>query len=230
MPSVTVCVSASSTQGLTTVDTFRGWLGSSATCDDLVQQLTILRASRWVETILGYPTPVQVYSETAPGFGGRELLLSRTPILRVLRVFDSTTTCEANVYTSSQYRIEDAEAGILSMDGGFLWTALIGPGVADHVVPGSEQRKWLVEYVAGWTPPAGSTATCSNYSTSTGPTLPGDIEQAVLMKAKEMYQGDANVASKAIGDLRIDYAVGRSSGDPFDPARALLRPFQRVVI
>jgi hypothetical protein len=229
MPSVTVCVSASSTQGLSTVDTFRGWLGSTATCDDVVQQYTILRASRWAESVIGYPTPVQIYSETVPGFGGRELLLSRTPILRVLRVFDSTTTCEANVYTSSQYRVEDAEAGILSMDAGFPWTALRGLGVSDTVIPNSERRSWLVEYVAGWTPPAGSTATCSNYSTSTGPTLPADIEQAVLIKAREFLQGDANVLRKQVGDLSIEYYKGNRT-QSYDPAYDLLVPYRRVAI
>lgn len=229
---VTVCVSASSTEGLTTAENFRAWLGVTSTCEHVVQQLTILRASKWVESKLGYPTPVQIYSEACPAYGTRQLMLSRTPVLRVLRLFDSTSTGQANSYTSSQFRVEDAEAGFITLvsESPFRWTALEGPSISGYVVPGSELKPWYVEYVAGWTPPAGSTATCSNYSTSTGPTMPADIEQAVFYKAREMYQGDQNVAIKRVGDLSINYAVSVVTGQPFDPALQFLQPYIRVTI
>lgn len=227
MASVTVCVSATSTEGLTTTTAFRQWLGSTATSDDSAQQWSILRASSWAESQLGYPAAVQVYSEIVPAFGTRELLLSRVPVRRVLRVFDSTTTSGANSYTSSEYRIEDADAGILTRDQGYAWTAFSYVGASDTVIPGSERRPWLVEYVAGWGGAAGATATC--ISTSTGAMLPYAVEQAVLLKAREFYQADGNVVSKKIGDLSITYAT-LGSGRPVDPALEALRPFLRMYL
>jgi hypothetical protein len=208
--SLSVCVSASSTDGaLATVDDLRAVLGttSTAAADVAAQQRAIVVASRWAETYLGYPVLAQVYSESLAGFGNPRLMLSRTPIRAVLRLFDSTSTDSANAYTSCQYGIEDAEAGFLRMPTGFAWTARTGWDLGPYVVPGSEQQRWLVEYQAGWV--FGGTTSTAYGTTSTGPSLPDDITQGVLQRAAEFVEQDMDVESKRVGDLQVSYRSER---------------------
>lgn len=224
--SLSVCVSASSTDGaLATTADLRVVLGATSTADDANQQRAIVVASRWAETYVGYPMLAQVYSESLAGFGGLRLMLARTPIRAVLRMFDSTSTESANSYTSSQYGIEDRDAGFLRRQEGFAWTARMGWDLGPAVVPNSEQQRWLVEYQAGWVYP--ETSSTSYGTTSTAATLPEDITQAVLQKAAELVLQDMNIESKSVGDLSVTY---RSRDLPYrSPAEKLLGPYRRVV-
>ncbi len=92
--------------------------------------------------------------------------------------------------------------------------------------PGSEDAPWLVDYVAGYT--RGGIDTGSNNwstvkgTTSTGRTLPQDIEQAVIQKVMTWYEQDEDVLSKSIGDLTVTYDVIAE-----DPATKLLAPHRR---
>lgn len=236
---LTVCVSASSTSGaaLTTTATLRNALGTTATSEDSFQQTLIVAASRWAETFLGYPALAQVYSESLPGYGGRSLMVSRTPVRAVLRLFDSTTTCQATelLSTDGDYRVENRDAGLLSRDEGFEWSlrtrtsaGVFNMGIVDYYQPGMEERPWLVEYVAGWTLDGMDTGS-SRWSTvagttSTGRTLPEDLEWGVVLKAKELYLANDGVQSKSVGDLSITYRTG----DQMGPAEALLTPWRRL--
>ncbi len=67
--------------------------------------------------------------------------------------------------------------------------------------------------------------TCGG-TTSTGPTLPADIEQAVLLKAVEFVRGGVgNVQSEAVGDLSVSY-FGASNYR--SEAMELLAPYRRL--
>ena len=193
------------------------------------------RASAWAETYLGYPLTLQVYSETLGGDGGHDLFLSRTPLVRVLRFFDSTATCEATAICSSDFRVEDAAAGILTRDGGWRWTherndaeTCFSLGLTGAYLPGRATRPWLIEYVAGYRV-TGSTVTCMGVSSghdayTTQATLPDDIVQGVAVRAAEFYSNPMGVTSRRVGDLAVTYAsAGELSG-----AAALLDPYRRI--
>ena len=232
-------MSATSTSNgaLTTTATLRSALGTTATSEDVLQQALVVAASRWAEGYLGYPALAQVYSESLAGYGGRSLMLARTPVRAVLRLFDSTTTCQATelLSTDGDYRVEDREAGLLSRDEGFEWSlrartsaGVFNMGIVDYYQPGMEERPWLVEYVAGWTLDGIDTGSALYStvagSTSTGRTLPEDLEWGVVLKAKELYLANDGVQSKSVGDLSITY----KTGDQLGPAEALLITWRRV--
>lgn len=180
----------------------------------------ITRASRWADSYIGQPLSVQIYGETVPAFGGRCLMLSRVPLRGVTGIYDSTSTGATNY--STQIRIEDAEAGFLSRDEGFAWTALQADSISDSALPNSETRPWYVIYEAGYSL-AGTTSTAGG-CTTTGRTLPEDIEQGVIEKVKQLYSGMAGVTSKRVGDLSVTY---RSEG--LDAPESLLQPYRRII-
>lgn len=218
-----VCASASSTHGLTTTARLRDLLGTTATSDDSHMGDLVLRASDWAERHLGYPLLAQVYSETLPAYGGLNLVLSRTPVRGVLRVFDATDTGSATEIKSSEYRIEDRDAGFLSRNAGWEWTAQQSVKLSEYVVPGAETRPYLVEYVAGYALDGLDTGSeaWTTKATSTARDLPYDVEQAVLEKTREFYEGGGGVTSKRVGDLAITYSEGPG------PAEKLLGPWRR---
>ncbi|HAM41885.1 MAG TPA: hypothetical protein DCP69_11295 [Candidatus Omnitrophica bacterium] len=218
MPQITVCTTASSTDGLSRTCELRDALGTTATSDDATMRSVLLRATEWAESVVDRPLRAQTYSEAVPAYGTRRLTLSRRPVVCVLRLLSSTATSDATELTSTEYRVEDAEAGFLSREVGFEWTndpargeTRFSLGLTPATLPGQEQRPWLVEYVAGYIFPemATSDSIYATQATSTGRTLPYDLEQAVLLKAARWYQGGpmgADVTSRRVGDLSVTYA------------------------
>ena len=230
---ISVCVSASTTENrphLTTLQRVAAALGittstADGTLDGLYVHDLISRASEWAETYIGYPLVAQVYSETVRGSGGRHLMLGRTPIRYVLRVFDSSSTCEAAELKSTEYRVEDADAGLLSRDIGFLWSNVQETFLVPAALPNMDRKPWLVEYAAGYllTGTATSGDIYSTVSTSTGRDLPYDVEQAVIQRIVEGYDGSVGVTSKRVGDLAITYSESAGS-----EAERLLMPWRRM--
>ena len=197
------------------------------------------RASAWAETFIGFPLGLAVYSESVAGYGGPRLMLSRTPLVRILRFFDSTATSDATAICSSDFRVEDAAAGFLSRDGGFRWTndradaeTCFSLGLAPAYLPGRETKPWLIEYVAGYRV-TGSTVTCMGVSSgddafTTGATLPDDIVQAVAARAAELYANPTGVRARRVGDLSVEYASAGPAGGGLSGAEALLDPYRRL--
>jgi len=147
-------------------------------------------------------------------------MLSRVPIRGVTGIYDSTSTGATNY--STQIRVEDAEAGLLSRDEGFAWTNLGTDSISDGVTPNAETRPWYITYEAGYSL-AGTSSTVGG-STSTGRTLPEDIEMGVIEKVRQLYGGTAGITSKRVGDLSITY---RSEG--LDAPESLLQPYRRII-
>jgi len=230
-----VCVSATSTDGaISTSANLRLVMGTTSTADDAYQQLLVARASRWAESFVGYPLLAQTYTETLASYSNLNLMVARTPIRVILRMFDSTSTASATEYCSTNFRVEDADAGLLSRDVGWAWTAGVRYYLGRTVVANSELKPWMVSYTAGFVGPTGMDtsspvwSTCGGLqnSTSTGSTVPMDIEQAVLLKAAEWARGNpAGIASEGIADLTVSYMT---SGNYRSEAEDLLRPYQRV--
>lgn len=225
-----VCTSATSTDGgLATTAQLRTMLGTTSTADDAAQLVSILAATRWAETYIGVPPGhllVQTYSENLPAFGGQTLMLSRRPLLAVTRILlNSTSTSDATVYSSTDFRI-DKEGGFLWTDKGFPWTAQMPYQLGPNVPPNGELQPWYIEYSAGWVGVAGTTATCGTCSTSTGVSVPEDITQAVVLRARELYESVSGIASQKIGDLSITY---RSEGYT-SAAQCLLDPYRRTTV
>ncbi len=236
--SLTVCVSASSTDGVLAAScSLRSVLGATSTgnAETLVyHQALLVRASRWAESYVGRPLLTQVYSEKVAGYGAMTLLLARTPIRAVLRVFGTTSTANATEITSTSIWVDDAEAGLLTRPEGFAWTALAANEMGQGVAPGTELKPWLVEYQAGYIGIDGTEQSTENGTTSTERTLPEDIEQAVLLKAAEMFVrgGSMGVSSKKVGDLSITYdsfIVARSGMPVKSEAETLLSPYRSIV-
>jgi len=203
--SLTVCTSSTGTDGCF-IKTAKALMGITGASDDALIGTLATRALESVEAYLGYPLRLQVYSESVPAFGSRYLMLSRTPIRVIFRAFTGTDTGTATAFCSTDYRVEDADAGLISRDAGFDWTAPIATDFVTYHRPGQEERPWLFEYSAGYRVVA---ATSTDYGiTSTGAELPGDIAQAIDETVKGWYLArtqDVNVSSVSVGSLSMTF-------------------------
>lgn len=235
------CV-ASTDALLTTTQRLRDYIGASATGDDALQGIIVAAASRAVEDYVGYTLLRQTYEETLPGIGRATLMVSRTPIRHIEGLFYGTDTgTAATEITSTEYVIDSCEGGLLRrVSSVFGWTAQYGGGfVESEPVAGTELRRYLIRYEAGYIFTQASAAQWGSSSTgygssSTGPfTLPPSVELAVLQTAKAAWLGrkrDETIQSKSVGDLSINYgSAGQDISVP-DVARGLLRPYLRTAV
>lgn len=239
-------VTVSSTdEDLTTTESLREMLPlAPAISQDGYLGRIIQRSSKWAETFVNAgPLTVQTYRETVAGFGGRRLVLSRTPIRAVKAVYRGTDTDEATVIATSEFIVEDRDAGFLARNAGFSWDvpmqwrgAAIAGGDAIPLDPmplsGQEYKPYLVDYVAGWTY-GGIASTASNYSTvagstSTGRTLPADVEFAVLLRAQRLYQNRPDVSAESLGDASVSYGGSMARGSMATEEEMTLLPYQRI--
>lgn len=242
-----VVVQSTSGGSLTTVESLREMaLGATATSTAMDAYLAklVARGSQWAETYMNRgPVSVATYRETVAGFGRRSLMLSRTPVRAIKAVYNATDTGTAVLMNTSEFIVEDAEAGLVARNVGFAWDAALqwrgaavmyGDAIPLDPAPlsGQEYKPWLVDYVAGWTLDGISTDS-ENWSTekgttSTGRTLPYDVEQAVLQRAQVMFQNRDGVESETLGDLSVKYN-GRSQQDddlwPYEETLAAYRRF-----
>lgn len=216
-----------------------GSVASTGELDQLHRAITA--ASRWADrringNVESGEIELQVYSESLPAYGHRGLMVSRVPLVKVLRLFDSTATCDANEYCSTDYTIRSRSGGIIERTAGFAWTGdrfdgatPLNLGLTPAYRAESVSRPWLVEYVAGYKV-SGSTSTAMGLSTddenwTTGPTLPDDIAFAVAVRAAELYANHGRVVRRKVGDLDVTYSdkvgLGESAADSMlDPYNA----------
>lgn len=227
---------------LTDSAALREVLGTTSTGSGAAQDNAVKRATAWAETYIGRPIKFQVYREVVAGYGDFYLLLSRRPIRSVLRVFRGTDTGTATEYTSTQYTVEHASGRLYRPDG-WEWTVLRGAAptggyaldaVLPPPIPFADQPYFLVEYSAGWVGEAGTTSTADG-TTSTGRTLPHDVELGILAKAGEWMTfgaiGGPTVMSKSVGDLSISYGNGgfsAGSSAAWNTPESLLNPYRSV--
>lgn len=221
---------------LTTTSAVKAALGTTSTDDDALLDRLISEASRWAEGEVGYPLVARRYLELTAGMGSRRMLLSATPIRAMVNgPFSATDTGSATELATSEFRL-NREAGIVDRDQGFAWDAPymarpFGLGITRSPWGGQENTPWRHDYVAGYTY-AGIASDSALYSTragttSTGRTLPYDIEGAVIEKVIGLYEGSDGVAEKAVGDLRVRYGSYGDSVITDAPTKTLMR-YRRV--
>lgn len=224
-----------STEMPTAPQTVRDDRGTTSTADEASLTAAIQRAGAWAEGYVGYPLMAAKYRETVASYGGRSLLLRRTPVRAVSALYLGTDTGDSATIqiTSTEFGVE-AESGKLTRPDGWAWMVPVEQDLEIRPVPGQEFRPWLVDYVAGWTLDGISTGSAlwstEQGSTSTGRTLPYDVEAAVIERVVQKVTGTLGVSEKAVGDLRIKYGTGGSgSGLSGDPAAAYLAPYRRTI-
>lgn len=219
---------------LTTTSAVKAVLGTTSTADDAFLDALITRASEWASAYVGYPLWPAKYLETVPGYGTRRLMLSRTPLLSVTGVFYGTDSGSYEEVYTSEVGL-DREAGFVERRAGWAWTASMGGDLTPRPTPGEESPEWRVEYVAGYSYAGLSTASVvwstEKGTTSTGRTLPHDVEAAVIERVIQDYNADADVLEKQVGDLRIRYGSFGTPNDPIvkDRAEMLLARYRRLV-
>lgn len=237
MPIIDVTYRTSDAQ-LTTTAMVKSMLGSTSTGDDSMIDLLITQASRWAETYVGYPLSAQRYLEVSPAYGSRRLMLTNSPLRGIANgPFNATDTGTAEELTTTEFRVNSA-ASILDRNNGWDWSAPpfrrpFGFGLTVTQWPGQEEPTWLNDYVAGYTYGGISTGsdkwTTRGGTTSTGRTLPEDIERAVILKTITMFEGNDGVAEKWVGDLRVRYGSFEANAVIVDQAQLLLVPYRRIV-
>ena len=223
---LSVCTSSTETQ-LAKLGDLMTLLGATASSSGM--DLALTQGTSWVERyITNSPSGTirrEVVLETLAGSGSQRLMAGRTPLLAIQRFFDSTATCSATEYCSTDYRIENAEAGFVEFtnDSGFDWDAVWQQGITMYPKPGAVTKRWMLVYEAGWqlTP---STSTSEYVTTSTQRTLPDDIERAVLLKAADLYENaPSGLSSLTVGPLSANFG-----SESIDPVMALLAPYRRL--
>ena len=237
-------ITATSTDDVyTTTSYVKALMGTTATSDDATLSALIRAASRWADNYVGRSLSLQSYQELMPGMGRRNLMLSRYPLRSVSVVRDGTDSGLATTLLTSEYRVENRDAGFISRNAGFAWSAtLMGRLLSDAAVPmsptpmpGQEFKPWLVEYTAGYSYGGVSTSSPNwstvNGSTFTGRTLPEDIEHAVALKTAEMYEGQDEVIGERLGDLEVNYRSGARDAEvaSLSPAESILDPYRSLV-
>jgi hypothetical protein len=191
----------------------------------------IRRASRRIETYVGRPLLDQVYRATLPSYGGRVLQLPCHPIRSVLRIFDGTDTGTGTELSSTDYTV-DYETGHLHRDSWWPWTYVALTEVAPFPAPNQEYPRWLVEFSAGYIPPMGKdTGSTGDGTTTTGTTIPFDIQDAAISLTRSMWLSrarESGIKSKHVGELSITYGTPTNASMP-DEVAAMLAPYRSII-
>ena len=180
------------TNALSTLATVASDLGitTPGTSDDLLKRL-INSASQAIEQYCQR----SFYRDTAitekvAGFGTEMLMVSRTPI-------NALTSVALDGATVSDVTIEDANAGLLMLRGGFQHTIeLMGGRINTEAQPDTERKAYTVVYDGGWYTP-------KQYDDDNDNTraLPYDVEEACIEFVRALYylkQRDPAVASQKL--------------------------------
>lgn len=226
-------LAASTDTQLTTTEAVKRVLRTTTTADDALLDELISRASAWAEAYVGYPLTVQQYVETLPSYGSRRLALAQTPLRAVTGLFYGTDSGDYEQVSSTAFSVA-ARTGFVERSIGWEWSVPADGDLTLRPLAGQEFPLWRAEYMAGYTL-AGVASDSDLYSTekgttSTGRTLPPDIERAVIARVVDAYTNSEGIAEKSVGDLRIRYASFGSPSDPMvkDRAETMLDPYRRM--
>jgi hypothetical protein len=232
MPIIDVIV-ASSDEYLTTTGRVRNALGltSAQTSEDANISVSILAASKWAEGYVGYPLSAQKYRECLPSYGTRSLKLFRYPVRAVPLLYNTTSTEDGTQVETSEYQL-NAAAGLIQRPTGWAWSAPSEVYLDSRPLVGQEFPDWLADYVAGYT--YGGVDTGSSLwstekgTTSTGRTLPQDIEEAVIAKAVGIYEQTEDVVEEKVGDLSVRYQGAFASSAKKSVSETILERYVRT--
>mgnify|MGYP000566108231 CR=1 FL=1 len=197
---------------LTTVDALRTHLcaSDSALSDPRAESL-IIAASRELMRLAGgrhFERGAGLVHDVE-GYGTQEISAPRFPIASItsvalLSASDGTVT---STYDSTDYRISNAEAGLVYRAYGWPWTTISGDSIRGGGAPGHEAKLIRLTYDAGWITPHQATAAGGSLGARD---LPEDIEQACLDGAALLYHQDGrdrSITSERLGNASVTYAA-----------------------
>lgn len=206
-----VVVTPATVTALTVLARVQAELGLETGTDDDILLDLIDRASSAIARETNRVFGRETVTETLDGSGSRLLGLSRTPIVSVSAVTEDGTAI-------TDYSVEDAAAGALYRADGWgrssglrMWGAEAFS--SGYILPGYQDRRYSVTYVAGYLLPAESDAN-----------LPGAVEQACIETVKAWYlarDADPGISSVGIGQLKVTYVSGSNVPSGSLPASAL---------
>lgn len=207
---------------LTTIATMEGELGIASGAEDAYLTRLIEAATKRIE---GYCNRVfkqtAAIAESCKGYGTPHLVVARPPITSIASItYDDATV------SSDDYKILDAQAGIIYNAGGWYNTSSTIANIESDPVPGTEDILYVVTYKGGWVTPA-QTGTRD---------LPYDIEQACIELVVSKYRSkgrDPNITSESLMSAGVGYRVAGADDQDTDlPAsiKDVLRQYRRVAI
>ncbi len=171
---------------LTTVADFKALVGITTTDDNALISTIIDRVSAQTVAYCNQNFAKQTYTETMSGSGGKNLMVTNTPIVSITSV-----TYDGTVVDPSLYTIQEPEIGLIRST--TRWNYTYG----DYL--------YSVVYVAGYVLPSFTSGTVN---------LPLDIQAAALEMAKSMYNSrdeDSSLFSESVPDV-YEAQYGGSSG------------------
>lgn len=127
-------------------------------------------------------------TERVRGYGDGFLIVQQTPIVEITSI-----TKDGSLVHESNYEIDDAEAGIIYSDSGFSANDIVLEGLANRVLPNSQEADIDIVYSGGYVLPG-----------TDGRNLPYDIERAQVQIIKHLWQSrtrDMGIKSEKADDI-----------------------------
>ncbi len=170
-----------------------------------------------------------VVAERYPAAGGPRLALKRIPIVSLTSIVIDEATID-----STEYTIEDYDAGLVYMRSRLPWQGMRRSGIAQDIQPGTEEPDVIATYDGGFV--TGPQAAAGGAYAGQPITLPADLEQACL-ELVATYAGSQGAAgaivSESIGDASVAYRLeGVTETEAGIPkhVRGKLNKYKRPVI
>lgn len=162
------------------------------------------------------------YEETLPGMGDVRLMVTRTPIVNLIKVevVNTDILLEGTDGTdiTDEVLVEDGGAGFLYRRFGWSWSALRSSSLGLQLteqgdpLPGTEEPTYRVDFEAGWKMPMQNLP--AKAGSDEPENFPFDLEQACLAQVvwDHRHKGRmSDVRSKKVGDTTITYDTAYSS-------------------
>lgn len=156
-------------------------------------------------------------SESVAGFGGPRIMLEHVPIVSITSITMDGLTLDA-----TDYEIEDAAAGFVRRESGWVWSARSSDNIAGDPIAGTEEREIDVVYKGGYVT-AGQVTVGPPALTRT---LPYDIEDATIQLVADRYR---NPSSRIASERLLSASVTYRDSDIPQEIRAVLDRYKRLV-
>jgi hypothetical protein len=161
--------------------------------------------------------------EKVAGFGTEKLRVARAPINSITSItYDGTTV------DSDDYKIHNANAGLIFRSGGWWWDAHLTPSAARRPLPGSEDKLYTVTYDGGW-----YTQPQDDADGAVTRNLPYDIEEAAIELVRVIYLSknrDPSVRSEKLLSWSASYGdsplVELRKGSMPSPVRRMIDAYR----
>jgi hypothetical protein len=204
--------------GLTTLERVKEELNITDEAQHPRLERLIREASAEVVAASGRWWAQERVKEIVRGYGRPTMLLERTPLVQVHSVaFDGGPVTD--------FTVHDRQASVLYRRQGWLWTVVLGDAwIEETIVPGGEEKRYTVDYTAGYQLPSFPGSFTAPIVPPAFPTerLPGDVEAYALLLIRAAHAAidvDPNVTQEHIGDWSATYG-GADSGSLLASATA----------